>query len=120
MTVFQSEVLDKLTEAIHCQSGTINHNTYECRPNEFIGHKKGDVYIEATVRKNDLQMTVYIYTDEASAKVTDHTFMFELPDYRKDSYLLGNVLISFITNYLEGELPKQALMQARIKNGLPS
>ncbi len=120
MTNFQADVTEKLKEIVHDQDGSISCSPHDCEPNELVGHEIGDVYIKALIKKNDLSITAYIYTDEASMKTEGHNFMFELLDYKKDSNILGKVLINFIQIFLEGEAPVKALEKARNQNGLPS
>ena len=120
MTIFQEEIKEKLNEMVRNRNLPVAYSTFDCEPNEQIGHKVGDVYIKASIKKNGLVITVYIYTDEASTEIKNHDFMFELPDHKKDSSLLGKVLIDFIKLCLDGEGPIKALEMARSHNGLPS
>ncbi len=120
MTPFQEGLKEKLHEIARNRSASIACSTYDCEPNELIGHDVGDVYIKTSIKKNGLKIIAYLYTDEASVKIEDNDIMFELPDYNKDENLLGKVLIDFIINSIDGEAYVKALEKARNQNGLTS
>ncbi|MBU4317355.1 MAG: hypothetical protein KKF30_08780 [Proteobacteria bacterium] len=120
MTPFQDSVKTKLNEISRNHKASIIFSDYDCEANDLIGHEFGDVYIETSIKKSSLKIMVYIYTDEANVKIENHDILFELPDYKNDSNLLGKVLLDFVQIALNGEVPKKALIVSRSKNGLPS
>jgi hypothetical protein len=113
MTPFQENLNNKLKEIVNDFSASIKFNKYDCEPNELVGHKEGDVYIEVSIEKENLKIIAFIYTDEASVKVGDRCFLFELPDYKKDSNLLSSGIINFIQNCFDGIAPSAAFKKAR-------
>ena len=113
MTIFQEQIKERLNNIVQQHNASIVYSAYQCKPNELIGHKEGDVYIEASINKKGLIIKAYIYNDEASVKIERGSFMLEKPDYKNDSILLGKVLVNFIHNLLKGEAPTVAMEIAR-------
>jgi hypothetical protein len=59
MTPFQAILKKKLNQIVRDYNASIIFNLYDCEPNDLIGHKEDDVYIEASIEMKILPVKGY-------------------------------------------------------------